>query len=71
MLYNSTAPRNKNSDANVHHIHPLLPSKKNSAVNQFEHIVQDEIAAGAVGQELENLGVVHGAFFVVNLEEGQ
>lgn len=51
--------------------HPLLPpTEKNTlAVNQLEHIVIDEIAAGAVGQELEHLGVVHGAFLFINLEE--
>ena len=50
---------------------PPLPTttKKNPplAVNQLEHIVEDEIAAGAVGQELENLGVVHGAFLFIDL----
>lgn len=50
---------------------PLLPTttknKNTLAVNQLEHIVKDEIAAGAVGQELEHLGVVHGTFLFINL----
>lgn len=62
----------ENSDANVHDIpsssSPDHHQKKTPlAVNQLEHIVEDEIAAGAVGQELENLGVVHGAFLFIDL----
>lgn len=61
----------ENSDANVHDIPSSSPDhhQKNPplAVNQLEHIVEDEIAAGAVGQELEHLGVVHGAFLFIDL----
>lgn len=42
-----------------------------SSVNQFEHVVEDEIAAGAVGKELEDLGIVHGPLFFVNLRRCQ
>lgn len=40
---------------------------RESSVNQLEHVVEDEIAAVAVGLELEDLGVVHRSFFFVDL----
>lgn len=40
-----------------------------STVNQFEHVVEDEIAAGVIGQKLKNLGVVHRSLFLVHLKE--
>lgn len=36
-------------------------------VDQAEDVVENEIAAGAVGLELEALGVVHGLLLLVDL----
>ncbi len=48
----------------------LRPRHSISTVNQFEHVVEDKIATGAVGQKLEDLCVVHGAFFFIDLGIG-
>lgn len=37
------------------------------SVDQAEDVVENEIAAGAVGLELEALGVVHGLLLLVDL----
>lgn len=39
------------------------------SVDQTEDVVQNEVAAGTVGLELEALGVVHGLLLLVNLFE--
>lgn len=46
---------------------PICSSNRLLSIYQFEHVVENEIASRAVGEELEDLGVVHWSFFFVDL----
>lgn len=39
------------------------------SVDQAEDVVKDEVAAGAVGLQLEELGVAHGLLLLIDLRE--
>ena len=38
------------------------------SVDESEDVVEDVVAAGTVGQELEGLGVAHGSLLLVDLQ---
>ena len=56
-----------NHPSHTSHQIPANPLRRNLTHDETEDVVEDEVASSSVRQELESLGVVHGAGLIIDL----